>query len=72
MDEKTAFEIVFNKLCTCSLFMGKYDAKHGTPSYMYGINAVMENIAYHIDEETYFNYNKQWVTNIINSKERNK
>lgn len=50
MDKKTAYEIVYNDLSKLNMFMGTYDAKNGSELYMYGISAVMENIAYHADK----------------------
>ena len=45
MTEREAFRMVYNELIECNLFAGHYDAKNGNPHFMYGVCAVMENIA---------------------------
>lgn len=70
MDKKTAYEIVFNDLMECSLFRGQYDAKHGSPDYMYGICTVMEQIAYGVSEDNYNEFSTIFTDNVIKSQER--
>lgn len=76
-DLTQAYALVFQDLISSnapSLFKGKYDAKNGNEKYMYGINAVMEFIAYKADstEETYNSFSDMFMENMIQSKERNK
>ena len=46
MDLKQAYQMVFNDLRECRMFQGHYDAVNGGPHFMYGIETVMEVIAY--------------------------
>lgn len=46
MGEKEAFEIVYKKLLGCPLFRGEYDAKNGSDKFIYGVETVMESIAF--------------------------
>ena len=50
---KDAYRIVFNDMMNseCGLLVGKYDAKNGNKAFMYGINTVMEWIAYRASEK---------------------
>lgn len=45
MELKKAYQMVFNDLCKCRMFLGFYDAINGNPHYMHGIETVMEVIA---------------------------
>ena len=72
MDRKKAYEIVFNDLCKCNLFKGSYDTKHGNKYYMYGIDAVMEFIAYKISETNGDKFSDMFFGNIIESEKNNK
>lgn len=45
MKKNEAYDIVYNDLMKCNLFTGKYDAKNGNDSFMYGVATVMEVIA---------------------------
>jgi len=68
-EESKAARIVFDKLCKCSLFRGKYDAKHGNVEFMEGIGTVMEALAFMVSEECGENFADTFVTNLIKSKE---
>ena len=72
-----AYRLVFQDLISSNapnLFKGIYDAKNGSEKYMYGINTVMEHIAYKADptEETYNSFSDMFMRNMIKSKERTK
>ena len=70
MELQKAYEIVFNDLINsgCSLFLGKYDAKNGSPHFMDGIATVMEFIAYKISEEQGDEFSNSFVDNLIISE----
>lgn len=70
MTKKEAFEIVFDELTRISLFMGKYDAKHGDENLMYGISTVMEYIANQIDEKVCRDFEDEFVKNMIKSENK--
>lgn len=58
MDKKEAYKIVFNDVMEkdIRLFKGIYDAENGNKEFMYGIKAVMEYLAYEVDEDTYLHF----------------
>ena len=68
--EKAILKNIFKELKKCGLFVGKYDAKHGNEHYMYGINSVMECLAYMIDEKYGDNFSKEFVENMLTSEEK--
>lgn len=69
MDKQEAFKIVFEELKKCPLFTGKYDTKNGNPIFMHGIAAVMESIAYQIDEETGDIFSDMFIKNMIEEED---
>ena len=68
MSKKKAFKKVFKELKKCGLFMGKYDARHGSDIFMDGICTVMEYIAYEISNKEGNKYNKKFFNNLAKSK----
>lgn len=70
MDKTEAFRIVYEELTKNPMFCGVFDAKHGNNEFMYGICTVMENIAYHVGEDTYEEYSTLWCDNVVKSIER--
>ena len=42
---RRAYRLVLKDLSKVGLFRGVYDAKHGSDSFMYGVQSVMETIA---------------------------
>lgn len=69
MDERIAFAIVLNKLIDCPMFKGIYDAEHSNDTFMHGISAVMESIAYQISNEVGDNFSDEFIKNMIKSEE---
>ena len=69
MERKEAFEIVLNEMKECPLFMGKYDAEHGSDKYMHGVAVVMEYIAYKISDEVGDEFSDTFLNNMIASEE---
>lgn len=70
MDKTEAFKIVLNEMKDISLFMGTYDARHGSKKYMHGISTVMEYIAYNISDEVGDEFSNTFLNNLIASEER--
>lgn len=52
----------------CGLLVGRYDAVNGSREFMYGINTVMEYIAYNVDDETGDRISDMFVDNLIASE----
>ncbi len=63
-ERRRAYSIVFDELCKCPLFCGSYDARNGKEDYMYGISAVMENIAYGVSEECHDRFEERFLQNM--------
>ncbi len=68
--EKRALGKAFMNLCECGLFVGKYDAKNGNEHFMYGVNTVMESLAYMISEKVGDTYNETFFKNLVNSRKK--
>ena len=43
MELKQAYQMVFNDLCKCRMFLGFYDAINGNPHYMHGNETVWKS-----------------------------
>lgn len=69
---KDAYRIVFNDIINseCCLLVGKYDAKNGNKNFMYGINTVMEWIAYRVSEKQGEEFSAMFLDNMIDSQEK--
>ena len=69
---KDAYRIVFNDMMNseCGLLVGKYDAKNGDEKFMYGIDVVMEWIAYKVSEKQGEEFSAMFFDNMIESQEK--
>lgn len=69
---KDAYRIVFNDMMNseCGLLVGKYDAKNGDEKFMYGIDIVMEWIAYKASEKQGEEFSTMFFDNMIKSQEK--
>lgn len=67
---QNAYRMVFNDIMNSgvNLFQGIYDAKNGDVTFMYGIEAVMEYLAYKVSEADYDNFSELFTQNIIDSE----
>ena len=65
-----AYRIVLNDMLNsgCGLLVGKHDGKNGKPDFMYGIQTVMEWIAYKVSETDGDYFSDLFVRNLIESK----
>lgn len=63
-----AYMTVYNDLKKVDVFMGKYDAKHGSEQFMHGVLGVMEVIA--SGAGIHDEYESQAVSNMIKSEGR--
>ena len=70
--EKDTLSNIFDELCKCELFIGKYDARHGKEEFMYGIETVMETLADMISTKKADEFCKLFTENMITSEERSK
>ena len=71
MNRKDAYRIVLDDLMSVNMFKGIYDAIYdeGTNHFIYGIQTVIENIAYGVSEECYDEFSNMFLANVISSKE---
>ena len=69
MTKQDAYKIVYNDILNrdIGLFFGRFDAKNGTPEFMYGISTLMEFIAYESGEANYYVFQKIWFENFQKS-----
>lgn len=67
---QNAYRMVFNDIMNSdvNLFQGIYNAKNGNVSFMYGIETVMEYLAYKVSEADYDNFSKLFTQNMIDSE----
>ena len=68
--EKLVLAKVFMNLCKCGLFIGKYDARNGNEHFMYGINTVMECLAYLISDKVGDTFNEAFFRNMEKSEKK--
>ena len=71
MNKQEAYRIVLDDLMNVNMFKGIYDATYDekTNNYIYGIQTVMENIAYGVSEDCYDEFSKMFLANVISSQE---
>lgn len=67
-----AYRIVFNDMMNsgCGLLVGKYDAKNGNEKYMFGVDTVMEWIAYKVSEAQGDDFSELFTKNMIESQKK--
>lgn len=69
-EEKKTLKKVIDDMKSCGLFYGNYDARHGDPHFMYGVNMVMEHLAYLISESFGNDFSQKFIENMIKSEKR--
>ena len=67
MNERDAYELVFDDLKNCHMFTGIYDAKNGNESFMHGICTVMEFIANKAGREDFID---DFIKNMLESERK--
>jgi hypothetical protein len=67
-----AYRIVFNDMMNsgCGLLVGKYDAKNGNEKYMFGVDTVMEWIAYKVSEVQGDDFSELFTKNMVESQKK--
>ena len=68
-EEKQTIQKVVEQMSECGLFCGRYDAKNGSKKFMYGINTVMEYLAYLVSEEFGEQIDSEFLENMKKSEE---
>ena len=74
MNKAEAYKIVLDDIMNDgpSMFMGTFDAKNGDKAFMFGIETVMEMIAYNASEQDYFDFDKIFTKNFMESLDKAK
>jgi hypothetical protein len=69
---REAYRIVFNDILNsdCGLMVGKYDAKNGDETFMFGILTVMKWIAYRASKADGEEFSELFIKNMIKSGEK--
>lgn len=70
MTKQEAYRMVVNDIrenCGSTVFMGCYDAKNGNPSFMHGVLALMEYMAYQADDDAYDLITTEFINNMVKS-----
>lgn len=73
MNKQEAYEIVYKDLVSknnSGLFRGKYDARNGSRDFMFGIQTVIENIAFHVGEPVSNSFSDMFTHNMVLSEEK--
>lgn len=68
--EKEMIKNLLTEMSECPLFIGKYDAKNGNEDFMYGIQTVMEFLAFSISDEFGEKFSKKFTHNMVDSKKK--
>lgn len=66
--ERKVVEKVVDGMAECGLFCGRYDAENGSEEFMHGIAAVMEYLAYLVDDDYGARFEETFSKNMIESK----
>lgn len=74
MTKQDAYRIVYNDILDrdIGLFLGRFDATHGNPEFMYGIGTLMEFIALECSATDYEDFQKIWLENFQKSIDKAK
>lgn len=69
---QNAYRIVFNDMMNsgCGLLVGRYDAKNGNEKYMFGVDTVMEWIAYKVSEAQGDDFSELFTKNMVESQKK--
>ena len=62
---RRAYKLVYNDLRKVNLFRGVYDARHGDEHFMYGIQTVMEIVAFEAED---FGFDDLFLDNLTYSQ----
>lgn len=70
MEKAEIYKTVLEDLVECPMFLGVYDAKNGSEQFMYGVQTVMEFIAYNCGEEIYNEFEEIFLENLQKSVDK--
>lgn len=70
VSEKEVLSDIFIELRKCELFSGKYDAKNGSETFMFGILTALECLAGMVSDEFMENFSREFINNLIESEDK--
>jgi hypothetical protein len=70
MTREEIIKELIEDMSKCGVFVGKYDAENGSEIYMYGVNAVMEYLAYEVSDEYGDAFSEKFTKNMIDSENK--
>ena len=70
MSKEEMIKELIEEMSQCGLFVGRYDAKNGSPQFMHGISTVMEYLAYKVSEEYGEQFSEKFLNNLIESEKK--
>lgn len=70
MTREEIIKQLIEEMSECGLFVGKYDAENGSEQFMYGVDTVMEYLAYKVSEEYGDKFCGMFLENMVESKKR--
>ena len=70
MTREEIIKDLIEDMSKCGVFVGKYDAKNGSEEYMYGVDAVMEYLAYEVSDEYGDAFSEKFTKNMIDSENK--
>lgn len=68
MSKEEVIKELIEEMSQCGMFVGRYDARNGSPQFMHGVNMVMEYLAYKVSEEYGDAFSDKFVKNLIESE----
>lgn len=68
-NEKEILKGIIEEMRECNMFNGIYNAKNGKEDFMYGIETVMECLAYMVSDEYGDSFSDTFVKNLIASEQ---
>lgn len=70
MTREEVIKQLIEEMSGCGLFVGKYDATNGSEKFMYGVNTVMEYLAYQVSDEYGEKFCEMFLENMIKSEKK--
>ena len=68
--EKDTLKKIMEDMKECGMFIGRYDAKHGSEKFMYGVSTVMEYLAYRVSDGYGDAFSDEFVNNMVESERK--
>ena len=69
-NEKEMLKGIIEEMRECNMFNGIYNAKNGSVQFMYGIETVMECLAYMVSDEYGDSFSDTFINNLIDSEQK--